>query len=192
MKLYLIRHGESENNKNGCFTGWTDANLTEKGYEDARGVRKYISDIKFDKIYSSDLKRAKKTAETALPGCVYEETPLLRERNFGKLEGNKISLVPELFGEDYIKNREMENYKLYGGEDNEEFSGRVIAFLNTVKDGGYENVAAFCHGGVLRKCAEYVLRVKNTRGTIICRNCVIAILEYNGGKWHLHSWINTQ
>ena len=77
-------------------------------------------------------------------------------------------------------------------EDDEEFSGRVIAFLNTVKDGGYENVAAFCHGGVLRKCAEYVLRAKNTRGTIICRNCVIAILEYNGEKWHLHSWINTQ
>ncbi|MBE6911771.1 MAG: histidine phosphatase family protein [Ruminococcaceae bacterium] len=192
MKLYLIRHGESENNKTGCYTGWTDASLTEKGIEDAKGVRKYIADVKFDKIYSSDLSRAKKTAETAIPGCDYEETPLIRELNLGELEGKEIALCPEMFGEEFLKNRSETNYKPYGGENDAELVSRIEAFLNMVANSGYETVAAFSHGGFLRRSADYVLGIKLPRGNMPCRNCAIEILEYTDGKWKLHSWINTK
>ena len=69
MKLYLIRHGESETNLAGHYTGWSQVNLTEKGVRDAEGVRPIIQNIKFDNIFSSDLILAMKTAETAIPGC---------------------------------------------------------------------------------------------------------------------------
>ncbi len=192
MKLYLIRHGESENNKSGCYTGWMDAKLTEKGIEDAKGVRKYISDVKFDKIYSSDLIRAKKTAETAIPGCAYEETPLLREMSFGELEGKEIARCPEIFGEEYLKNISESNYKPYGGENYEEFMSRVKNFLDMVATSGYENVAAFAHGGFLRRCAYSILGTTIPTKAFPCKNCAIEILENKDGEWKIHSLINTQ
>ena len=42
MKLYVVRHGQSENNLKKLFTGWTDAALTEKGIQDALGVREFL------------------------------------------------------------------------------------------------------------------------------------------------------
>ncbi|MBQ3015525.1 MAG: histidine phosphatase family protein [Clostridia bacterium] len=60
MKLYITRHGESETNKKGCWTGWLDAQLTDKGLADAELARETLRGIKFDKVYSSDLIRAKR------------------------------------------------------------------------------------------------------------------------------------
>ena len=69
MKVWMIRHGESETNKEGLWSGWLDAPLTEKGKGDAALAGEIVSRIKFDKIYSSDLLRAKSTAEIVIPGC---------------------------------------------------------------------------------------------------------------------------
>ena len=72
MKVFMVRHGESETNRNGLWTGWLDVSLTEKGREEALQVGKMLSKINFDKIYVSDLSRAKVTAEIALPSCIAE------------------------------------------------------------------------------------------------------------------------
>jgi len=192
MKLYLIRHGESENNNSGCWTGWADVQLTEKGIEDAKRVRKYISDIEFDKIYSSDLIRAKKTAEIAIPGCTYEETSLIREINVGELAGKKLIDCPRIFGEEYSRNTAMHNLKPYGGEDRVEFIARIMSFLDKVAESGYENVAAFCHGGVLRRIRDVLLGITIPKSVMPCFNCAILVLEHKNGNWFIHSWINTQ
>ena len=68
MKLYIVRHGESETNRKGLWTGWLDVALTDKGIADAERVRDTLRGIKFDKVYSSDLQRARVTCEIALPG----------------------------------------------------------------------------------------------------------------------------
>ena len=57
-KLVLIRHGESEWNLLGRVTGWTDVSLTEKGAADAKKMGELITDIHFDAIYTSKLKRS--------------------------------------------------------------------------------------------------------------------------------------
>ena len=77
MKLYLIRHGESEGNLLGVFSGWLQHNLTEKGREDACKAGRIIKKVKFDKVYSSDLNRAIETAKIALPDYECEPTPLM-------------------------------------------------------------------------------------------------------------------
>ena len=66
MKLYVIRHGQSEGNIRGVFSGWLQHNLTEKGREDARKAGRIIEKVKFDKVYTSDLNRAIETAKTAI------------------------------------------------------------------------------------------------------------------------------
>lgn len=58
MKIFVIRHGESETNRDALWTGWYDAHLTEKGRSEAERLRVLLSGIQFDKIYSSDLLRA--------------------------------------------------------------------------------------------------------------------------------------
>ena len=67
-KLVLLRHGESTWNKENRFTGWTDVDLTEKGYEEARAAGRLLRDggYVFDIAYTSVLKRAIRTLWIAL------------------------------------------------------------------------------------------------------------------------------
>ncbi len=61
MKLVLLRHGESQWNKENRFTGWTDIDLTGKGIEEAKNAGKLLKaeGFTFDVVYTSVLKRAK-------------------------------------------------------------------------------------------------------------------------------------
>lgn len=192
MKLYVIRHGESETNEAGCYTGWKQVSLTKKGFEDAKGVQPFLRNIRFDKIYSSDLIRAKNTAETALPGCVYEETPLLREIDVGILSGKNILKCHEEYGETIAKSSAEVDYSAFGGETRAAFFMRVRTFLDSVSNSGHETVAAFSHVGVLRAMLDIVAEMSVPRNKILCHNCTLAIFEYSNNLWHLHSWINTK
>ena len=93
MRVYVVRPGESETNRAGLWTGWTDVPLTEKGVNDAMLARAFFENLKIDKIYSSDLSRAIETAKTAIPGCEPEILPLIREVNVGNIAGRPLSCV---------------------------------------------------------------------------------------------------
>ena len=185
MKVFLIRHGESEANKNGIICGWLDAHLTEKGKEDAKLAKAVLSNVTFDKIYTSDLIRAKETANIALPNMQTESTPLLREINVGDLQGKKFA--------DFPNEREIfltNGYKAYNGESRDDLFDRVNQFKKMLEDKDYENVAVFAHAGVLRSFLNNVLKTKIDAKTIFCKNCNVAIFDYSNGVWKLHSWIN--
>ena len=185
MKVYFIRHGESETNLNGRWTGWLDAPLTGKGKEDAMKAGEYIKNIKFDKVYSSDLRRAENTAEIAIPDCVPEKCSLIREINVGSLSGAVINLSDE------DKRRiESSGFGFWGGESKAEFRERLESFLSKLENSDGENVAVFSHGGVLREVADMITGIRIPRDKLICRNCAIAVLEYTDGIRRLHSWIN--
>lgn len=191
MKLYLIRHGESENNSKKCWTGWMDVDLTEKGIKEAKNVSKYIKDVKFDKIYSSDLKRACQTCENAIPGCEYEKLEVLREINVGELQGRTFDYCNSTYGDALEIHKKTGNYSSYGGESTEEFASRLKSFAEMVLKSGCENVVAFSHGGFVRRFSDHVVGLNLPGGLITCRNCTIAVYEHNGKHWRLHSWINT-
>ena len=103
MKLYVIRHGQSEGNIRGVFSGWHQHNLTEKGREDACRAGRIISKVKFDKVYSSDLYRAIETAKIALPDYECEPTPLIKEINVGLLQEMTYEKAREKYGHLYKK-----------------------------------------------------------------------------------------
>lgn len=185
MKLYLIRHGESETNLAGHYTGWAQVNLTSKGVKDAEGVRPILEKIKFDKIFSSDLIRAMKTAETAIPGCTYETTPLLREINVGNLAHK-----PFLPHDAPERELMVDGFKSFDGESNAEFRARTTEFLDKVKALGCENVAAFTHAGFLRTTLSIIFSANVNTMNIVCSNCAVVILELKGDKWMLYGLIN--
>ena len=68
MRLYLVRHGQTDMNKRNMFYGWTDADINETGIQQAEMLRQYFRQIPIDAIYSSDLRRAAHTAEIIADG----------------------------------------------------------------------------------------------------------------------------
>ena len=89
--IYVIRHGETDANKERRVQGWYDKPLNEKGIELALVTGKALKDVKFDLAYSSPLERAKKTAELILSNSGNEETEVvvddrLKEMGFGDWE----------------------------------------------------------------------------------------------------------
>ena len=185
MRVFIVRHGESENNLNKLWTGWMDAPLTQKGIEDAKKASEYLKNITFDKIYSSDLERAQNTAKTALPNCIYETDKRIREVNIGSIAGTPIASL-SLEQKDNISRI---GYKEFGGESKEEFEERVLLFMKEIEQTNYENIAIFSHGGWIRKFLEFVVKVHVPAKHLCTNNCVISIFEYDG-IWKLHSWIN--
>ena len=92
--LVLLRHGESEWNRENRFTGWTDVGLSERGVEEARGAGRLLatSGYAFDMAYTSVLKRAIKTLWLALEEMdsiwiPVEKSWRLNERHYGALQG---------------------------------------------------------------------------------------------------------
>ena len=102
MKLVLLRHGESQWNKENRFTGWTDIDLTLKGIEEAKSAGKSLRDegFTFNIAYTSLLKRAIHTLwkvmdEMDLAWIPVDRSWRLNEKSYGALQGLKYR-VPTL------------------------------------------------------------------------------------------------
>jgi 2,3-bisphosphoglycerate-dependent phosphoglycerate mutase len=109
--LVLMRHGESEWNKQNRFTGFKNVELTENGIEEAKegGKRLKKAGIHFDQLFTSTLKRAYETASLALHAAGQEkllETEIrhddLRERDYGELMGLNKDETRAKFGEEQV------------------------------------------------------------------------------------------
>lgn len=108
-KIVLLRHGESEWNKENRFTGWTDVDLTEKGVAEAVDGGKLMKEagFEFDLAYTSVLKRAIRTLWLALDEMdllwipVYK-TWRLNERHYGALQGLNKAETAKKYGDEQV------------------------------------------------------------------------------------------
>ncbi len=90
LRVYFLRHGETDWNLRGLYQGHTDVSLNERGRRQARLVAAKLRGVIYDNVYTSDLRRARETAQIIMPQIGVEAaTPLggLRELNFGAWEG---------------------------------------------------------------------------------------------------------
>lgn len=187
MRLYMVRHGESENNLARKYTGWAQVQLTEKGRRDAEGAGKFLRGKHFDRIYSSDLIRAIDTAQIALPGCQPIQLPELREINVGTLSERPIDECIAYYGQSLRDNLKEGNYVPYGGENRAMLQERVNAFLHMLEENPCEQVVAFAHAGTLRAVLAHALG-EEARNKAICPNCCIASFVYDNGRWLMEGW----
>ena len=109
-RLVLLRHGESQWNRENRFTGWTDVDLTDKGREEAREAGRLMAAEKFefDVAYTSVLKRAIRTLWIALDEMDLIWIPehrswRLNERHYGALQGLNKAETAALHGEAQVK-----------------------------------------------------------------------------------------
>ncbi len=110
LRLVLIRHGESQWNKENRFTGWTDVDLSEKGFEEALKAGKLLKENGFDfrVAYTSYLRRAIKTLwvileEMDLMWIPEYKTWRLNEKHYGNLQGLNKAETAAKYGEEQVK-----------------------------------------------------------------------------------------
>lgn len=153
--IYIARHGETQWNVQKKIQGHTDSPLTKNGIIQAKNLATELKEISFSAVYSSDLLRAKRTAEfVALEReLIVETTEALRERNFGKYEGSQ-KRVLELLEELASKNI---SYETEGIETDEKITERVITFLREISV-AYpgKTVLVITHGGILIRLLRHL------------------------------------
>lgn len=198
--VYLVRHGETSWNKEWLFQGHQDVELSEKGIEQARRVSERLKGVIFSSIYSSDLRRASKTAQIIAENqeIKVKETSDLREINFGEWEGRRYENLTEKESEYFQKwLKGPSKYRIPGGESLTEMRERVINFLNLVvswvdednknkkgkKEKGHnkdvENILITAHGGTIKIIIAHVLNmdIKNMSRLVISP-ASLSIIQY--------------
>jgi len=176
--IYLVRHGETEWNNRGLIQGHCDIPLNERGIEQARRLANRLKDLSIQYICSSDLQRARHTAEIIanekqLQVNTYKQ---LRERDFGKLEGKEYRFVQS----------ELKQGSLYGVESLQLMKKRAMSFLHSlIREVEGDHILVVSHGGLINSVIHEIS--KGSLGTGITKlvNASISHLEFNG-EWHIH------
>ncbi|HHG6294659.1 TPA: histidine phosphatase family protein [Streptococcus suis] len=157
MKIYFVRHGKTEWNLEGRFQGYSgDSALLPESYQDLEKLGKYLAEIPFDAIYSSDLQRAHRTAveiakvnhhcQTVLT------TPQLREWNFGTLEGNKMAIFRAIYPKQaWALKHNLARFKhdVFDAESVHQVTQRMVDFIQSLQEENLETVPIVSHGAFL-------------------------------------------
>ena len=168
-KLILIRHGQSIWNAENRFTGWTDVELSDKGIKEAEDAGRELKDVKFDVIHTSNLIRAKRTAEiviSANSASFDVETKMdwrLNERNYGSLQGQNKAETAEKHGSEQVRIwRRSFDVAPPDGESLEMTAKRTIPYFKEEIIPDLEagmNVLVSAHGNSLRSIVMYIERI---------------------------------
>lgn len=189
MKIYLTRHGETEWNKQDRVQGILDSPLTEEGIEMAKTLSQLSKDIKFDKVYSSDLKRAEDTAKIIAPDNEIITTPYLREIDVGNWSGRYFPTLKEEDKELYkIYFNEPHKYSRPDGESLKHLMDRVERFFEEyILNATDENILIVSHGVTIVGIFNYVEKVelKDFWTNRVLRNAKFNIIEYKNGEFEV-------
>ena len=196
MKIYLVRHGETDWNQAGLLQGQTDIALNAQGLEQAREAAERLKEVPFEIAFCSPLIRAKRTAETIIGDRKITLTTdeRLRELNFGPWEGVDIRTIRDAASQpftnpgSYIPPVGAESFaQLYHRSG--EFVDQVLLPL----EGTYETVLVVAHGGVNRSILNPVLNIPvDDFWRMHMGNCATAILDCTDGKLSMLEYMDSQ
>lgn len=151
MNLYLVRHGETNENAAGIVQGWLDTDLNETGLQQAQEAA-IAFDKDIDAIFASDLQRSVQTAayfRNKYPNLPYFEDARLRERNFGDAQGS------------HRDTQDWEGFwsatdatSIPNAETLREFNRRVQSFLTDIRKFGHQAILVVSHSGTTNRILD--------------------------------------
>lgn len=152
-RIHLIRHGLTEDNLKGVYSGRNDSSLCNEGKKQLQQMKEEYIYPQADFVFSSPLNRCTQTAEILYPGVKPIIIDELTEYNFGEFEGRT---AEELHEKEPLFDRWLmgdEKIKPPFGESNREFINRICNCFVKIVDGvvksGSDNVVIITHGGVI-------------------------------------------
>lgn len=191
MKIYLLRHGQTDWNLDMRMQGRTDIPLNEKGRSQAAVAAEKLKDIPFDRVYSSPLIRAFDTAKVIakphdLPVVTMEE---LIEMSFGSHEGYSAEDNPDPEGLECLFNSPKDYVPSAEGESYEDLDGRCQVILEKLKklEGEFENILLVSHGALCKGLIRAMINadVSDFWNMPLLENCQPLEIEYADGKFLL-------
>ncbi|MEH7348528.1 histidine phosphatase family protein [Gottfriedia acidiceleris] len=210
IHLYLIRHGETYLNRYKRMQGWADSPLTEEGKLVAIECGNRLSDIQFDRVYTSDSGRTVETAELILQQNNFEipvirKTKAFRESFFGSFEGEFSAVALGKVANDHgyssfrelLRNRSLEDITNFIKESDpyhhaecySELWDRIEKGLNELiieNNKNDENVLIVTHGNTIRNIVKKFSEEFNIELEI--KNASITILEYSSDTYKVISF----
>jgi 2,3-bisphosphoglycerate-dependent phosphoglycerate mutase len=195
-RLVVVRHGETQWNLASRIQGHADSPLTPAGEAQAQAIAGRLARERFDRLVSSDLGRAWRTAEAiaARTGHAIVPDPRLRERNYGVAEGLTYGEIGVHYPEIFSRVRDTDpDYVVPGGESRTQLFERVRdAFESLARESEGARLAVVCHGGVLAALYRHVHGIPvGAAQPIPIPNASYNALLYDAGRWEVEAWADT-
>lgn len=135
MEIYLLRHGETESNRQRRYQGWSESPLSGEGRRQAAGAAAFLAGRNIQEVHCSDLQRASQTAGAIAAACgvAARPNPRLREIHFGAWEGLTYDEITARWGE-AIDQWLADPFRLAppGGESLKDVEERAAAFMESL------------------------------------------------------------
>ena len=174
LKIYLIRHGETEWNRESRIQGREDVPLCAQGLEQAQGLAEAFRGVRLAAVLTSPLSRARTTAERigkAAGAPVIPEADLT-ERDFGSVSGKVVDIFnPEKYASDL--------------EPLDDVAARALAVLRRYAGELGEDFAAVSHGGTINAVLRAVSGGEMGSGKTRLINAGINVLEWDRGTFRV-------
>ena len=190
--LILIRHGESEANRQGVFAGQIDPDLQNRGKEQAKATARFIAEnYKIDKIYSSDLTRAYKTGKALADLLDLEiiKDKNLREVYAGKWEGMTFSDLAVTYKKDYdVWLNHIGKAVCTEGESVKQLGERVMGEITRIaKENDRKTVAIATHATPIRAIQSIIQTggLDQMENIPWVTNASVTVLEYENDEWKI-------
>ncbi len=184
VRLILVRHGESEGNRDRTFTQSPEVPLTEIGHRQAQDAAERIRHRHApQRIVSSPYRRAHQTAEIIARaiGLGIELEPELREQSFGVFAGKPYTAL--LADASYHEGPRWA-WRPEGGESLVDVAGRAVPAVKRIVARAEENeIVIVSHGGVMLAICAHVNG--GWEGVPVSPNCGIVIIEIESGRWQI-------
>ncbi|MEM7109576.1 MAG: histidine phosphatase family protein [Bacteroidota bacterium] len=197
-KIYLIRHGQTDYNLKGIVQGsGIDASLNEKGRRQAAAFFSAFRQVKFDKVYTSKLRRTHESVQAFLKmGLPHEELEGLNEINWGTREGMVITPEEDAYYHQVIsrwQNGETE-LPIEGGESPQDVYNRQKPVFNHIMSREEEGTILICmHGRAMRVLLCLILNYPlYSMDMFEHSNLGLYILHYNGSHFTVEKYNSTE
>lgn len=185
MRIYLIRHGQTDWNAQGKIQGSTDIELNETGRWQAACLARGMERRPVGQIFSSRLKRALETAQIIgdSQGVKVETVEGLREVDFGEWEGLTWKEIEQKYPNEYkLWWENPAGIAPPGGETREELHRRSADVVEWILAHARRDLAVVLHGGIMAYVVEYLMRNSRKDKAIIVENASITTLEYDADR----------
>ncbi len=165
-ELILVRHGETLGQSSIRLYGATDIHLAPEGEAQLAAAGRSLAGLRFDRVLTSPLQRARRSAEVLLehvphPAIPIESVEAFREVDFGRWEGWTWAEVRERDGEEHQRWSELGlAFRYPEGESRQAFVDRVQAGVSVIEQAfadGCERVLVVVHKGVIKAIAARIL-----------------------------------
>ncbi|MBX4270600.1 alpha-ribazole phosphatase [Clostridium estertheticum] len=189
MNIYLLRHGQTEENRKGSYYGDLDISLNEIGVAQGNKAKDFFSDIKLDRVYVSDKRRTLEMAKLALGLKEMEiiQDSRINETNFGDFEGKTYEEIKILYPKECLY--WTDNWKEFippKGESYIELCMRVKSFMDNIKKLDFDNILICAHSGVIRAIYCYIMDENiDLFWKFGCKNGDISIIKYEYGNLYI-------